>query len=194
MLHLTDKLKLHLKPSHYVSAFKGIISYAASIVYCSESKTSAFQFGSLINSCGSLGAWHSTDDSILLNITSPLFGFPFHLENTTHCCQPRFQRKQIKLTINQPASHSGSLSSVIISAVYLTTEEFVTKQEGERTTAAAAARAQFRDSHLCCSTNESRTYMEKYSWFTNLHIKCAATSNEWEQTPEDGSVSEFNGI
>lgn len=96
------------------------------------SQTSVIQSRSLKNSWGSLGAWHSTDDSILLNITSPPFGFLVHLENTTHYCQPRFQTKQIK---SSRLGHNGSLWSVIISAVYLPTEQFVTKQVGKWITA-----------------------------------------------------------
>lgn len=86
-IHQPSKVSLHMLPPLFIVL----------------SQTSVIQSGSLIKSCGSLGAWHSTDDSILLNITSPLFGFPFHLENTTDYYQPHFQTEQIKITINQPA-------------------------------------------------------------------------------------------
>lgn len=51
--------------------------------------------------CGSLEAWHSSDDNTLLNITCRRSAFPCHLENTTHYYQPHFQVEQIKQTINQ---------------------------------------------------------------------------------------------
>lgn len=123
------------------------------------SQTTVTQSGSLRKSRGSLGVWHSTDDSIPLNITSPLFGFPSHLENTTPNDQPGFQTEQIKLTLNERAGPATTALCRVSSLVYLPAEQLVTKHVGERVTAVRSARATllqlFRAPHLRLCTIKS---------------------------------------